>query len=110
MASGLSANEYSTPACSPTKSRSLPGERAMSKGCSNFRFGNARTTLKGGGGSGEPMTRDVVQGARVSFAGSGSLGLGGSAADWGAPRNESGHDGERQDQYGGIQAAPTSGA
>ena len=80
LASGLSANEYSTPACSPTKSRSLPGERAMSRGCSNFRFGNARTTLKGGGGSGEPTTREVVQGVRTSFAGSDSLGRGGSAA------------------------------
>src|SRR5262245_59362065 len=36
----------------------------MSRGWSNFRFGNARTTLNGGGGSGEPTTREVVQGTR----------------------------------------------
>ena len=42
----------------------------MSKGWSNFRFGNARTTLNGGGGSGEPTTREVVQGVRTAFAGS----------------------------------------
>src|SRR5262249_38511142 len=70
-----------TPACSPTKSRSLPGQRARSKGCSNFSLGNARTTLKGGGGSGEPTTREVVQGVRTDFAGWDSLGLGGSAAE-----------------------------
>src|SRR5262245_57910666 len=74
LASGLSVKEYSTPACSPTKSRSLPGHRARSKGCSNFRFGKARTTLKGGGGSGEPTTREVVQGVRAVFGGSDSLG------------------------------------
>src|SRR6266852_5319368 len=41
----------------------------MSKGCSNFSFGNARTTLKGGGGSGEPTTREVFQGVRADLAG-----------------------------------------
>src|SRR5438270_10264973 len=65
FASGLSEKEYRTPACSPTKSRSLPAQRARSKGCSNFSRGKARTTLKGGGGSGEPMTREVVQGIRA---------------------------------------------
>ena len=40
FASGLFANEYSTPACSPTKSRSVPGQRAMSSGWLNFTFGN----------------------------------------------------------------------
>jgi hypothetical protein len=46
----------------------------MSKGCSNFSFGKARTTLKGGGGSGDPTTREVVHGGRagVSFFFSGS--------------------------------------
>jgi hypothetical protein len=43
-------------------------------------FGNARTTLYGGGGSGEPTTREVFQGWRTGFAGPGSLGFGGSAA------------------------------
>src|SRR4051812_20069337 len=62
-------------------SRSLPGQRARSKGCSNFSFGNARTTLKGGGGSGEPTTREVVQGARGDFAVGASPGLGESATD-----------------------------
>src|ERR1700730_9978147 len=81
LASGVSANEYKTPACSPTKSRSLPGLRAMSKGFLNFRFGNARTTLKGGGGSGEPTTRDVTQGVRTDFAGQASLDGGDFAAD-----------------------------
>src|ERR1700730_6128120 len=81
LASGVSANEYKTPACSPTKSRSLPGLRAMSKGFLNFRFGNARTTLKGGGGSGEPTTRDVTQGVRTDFAGPASLDRGDCAAD-----------------------------
>src|SRR6202041_2492284 len=80
LASGLSANEYSTPACSPTKSRSLPGGRAMSKGCTNFTFGNARITLKGGGGSGEPTTLEVFQGMRIDLAGSASLDRTGSAA------------------------------
>ena len=42
----------------------------ISKGCSNFNFGNARTTLNGGGGSGEPTTREVVQGVRTDFGGS----------------------------------------
>src|SRR5271166_1161468 len=78
-ASGLLENEYNTPVCSPTKSRSLPGGRAMSKGCSNFRLGNARTTLKGGGGSGEPMTREVVQGIRADLAVSAFLSSDGSA-------------------------------
>src|SRR5438874_13733612 len=55
------------PSCSPTNSRSIPGVRAMSKGCLNFRFGNARTTLNGGGGSGEPTTRDVVHAFRADF-------------------------------------------
>src|SRR5438270_10206857 len=80
FASGLSEKEYRTPACSPTKSRSLPAQRARSRGCSNFRFGKARTTLKGGGGSGEPTTREVVQGVRTGFAGSASLGPDGPAA------------------------------
>src|SRR5205085_8467869 len=70
VASGVATNEESTPACSPTKSRSLPGARASSSGCKNFRFGNARTTLNGAGGSGEPTTREVVQGTRADFAGS----------------------------------------
>src|SRR5437899_2377845 len=43
----------------------------MSKGWWNFRFGKARTTLKGGGGSGEPTTREVVQGVRWGLGGSG---------------------------------------
>src|SRR5262245_58031208 len=51
----------------------------MSKGCSNFRLGNARTTLKGGGGSGEPMTREVVQGIRADLAAPAFLGSDGSA-------------------------------
>src|SRR5262245_43841737 len=51
----------------------------MSKGCTNFRLGNALTTLKGGGGSGEPTTREVVQGVRTDFGGSASV-LGGWAA------------------------------
>src|SRR5260370_31134874 len=42
----------------------------MSRGCSNFRFGNARTTLKGGGGSGEPTSRELVQGVRAGLVGS----------------------------------------
>src|SRR5437868_5940416 len=46
----------------------------MSSGCSNLRWGNARTTLKGGGGSGEPTTREVVQGWRTAFACSPALG------------------------------------
>src|SRR5207249_4307027 len=45
----------------------------MSSGCSNLRLGNARTTLKGGGGSGEPTTREVVQGWRTAFACSSAL-------------------------------------
>src|SRR5262245_27937101 len=48
--------------------RSLPGQRASSRGFSNFSCGNARTTLNGGGGSGEPTTRDVVQGTRAGSA------------------------------------------
>src|SRR5205823_14126841 len=44
------------------------------------RFGKARTTLKGGGGSGEPTTREVVQGLRTDLPGWGSLDWGGSAA------------------------------
>src|ERR1700720_3048412 len=52
------------------KSRSLPGGWAMSKGCSNFSFGNARTTLKGGGGSGEPTNREVVHCVRMGLVGS----------------------------------------
>src|SRR5271169_2529774 len=51
----------------------------MSKGCSNFKLGNARTTLNGGGGSGEPTTREVVHGFRSDFEVSAFLGLGGSA-------------------------------
>src|SRR5580704_9917098 len=68
------------PTCSPTKSRSLPGQRAISKGFLNLRFGNARTTLKGGGGSGEPTTREVVQGTRTGLAGATRLSAGGPAA------------------------------
>ena len=35
----------------------------------NFRLGKARTTVKGGGGSGEPTTREVVQGVRPGLPG-----------------------------------------
>ena len=52
----------------------------MSRGWSNFRFGNARTTLKGGGGSGEPTTREVVQGVRPDRVGSAFPGLPPSSA------------------------------
>src|SRR2546430_16278092 len=58
------------------KRRLLPGQRASSRGRSNFRFGKARTTLKGGGGSGEPTTREVVQGVRTGLAGSATAGPG----------------------------------
>src|SRR5437867_1468286 len=54
------------------KSLSLPGQRARSRGFFSFTFGNALTTLKGGGGSGDPTTREVLQGVR---------GLAGSAAE-----------------------------
>src|SRR3954452_9686823 len=53
----------------------------MSKGWSNFSFGNARTTSKGGGGSGEPVTREVVKGLRTDFVGSASPAVGGPAED-----------------------------
>src|SRR5262245_62389385 len=55
------------PACSPTKRRSLPGQRVTSRGFLNFRLGKARTTLKGRGGSGEPTTREVVHGVRAGL-------------------------------------------
>src|SRR5947209_7209648 len=57
------------------------GVRAMSKGFLNFRFGNARTTLNGGGGSGEPTMREVVQGARTAGAGPVCCAGGDCAAD-----------------------------
>jgi len=78
----------------------------MRKGCSNFSFGNTRTTLKGGGGSGEPTTGEEVQSVRKDVVGSASLGLGGSAAD--EPSLESGHEQERQGQHGQEQAMSAS--
>src|SRR5688500_7511075 len=60
--------EYSVPACSPTKRRSVPGQRAIRSGWSNFTSPSARTDLNFGGGSGDPVTFEVVQGAR--FGGS----------------------------------------
>src|SRR5262245_44596295 len=53
------------PSCSQTKRRSVPGARVMARGRLNFRPGNALTVLNGGGGSGWPTTRDVVQAARL---------------------------------------------
>src|SRR5262249_54417138 len=47
----------------------------MSRGWWNFRFGNARTTLKGGGGSGVPTTREAVQGVRPDRVGPAFPGL-----------------------------------
>src|SRR5215510_12648441 len=68
FASGLFAMEYNMPSCSPTNSRSLPGQRAMSVGWLIFTSGNTRADLKGGGGSGLPVIFDVVHG--LCFAGS----------------------------------------
>jgi hypothetical protein len=77
FASGLLAIEYSTPCCSPTNSRSVPGQRAMRSGWWNFASGKTRTDLNFGGGSGEPVTFDVVHGLRFGSD------FGSSAAAWG---------------------------
>src|SRR5256885_1176099 len=70
FASGLLASEYRTPSCSPTNRRSEPGQRAISSGWLNFAFGNTRTALYAGGGSGEPVTLEVVHGLRGAAFGS----------------------------------------
>src|SRR6266478_6023034 len=49
------------------KSRSVPGAFRSRSGLWNVSFGKARTILYGGGGSGEPVNRDVVQGARFEM-------------------------------------------
>src|SRR4051812_18834234 len=68
LASGRLATEYSTPSCSPKNRRSVPGQRAISVGWFAFTLGKARTDLNGGGGSGEPVTFEVVHGLRTSTA------------------------------------------
>src|ERR1700722_6680751 len=57
-----SGKEKILPACSPTKKRSPA--RAMRSGFLKESFGKARSILKGCGGSGEPITREVVQAVR----------------------------------------------
>src|SRR5216684_5293413 len=49
------------------KSRSVPGAFRSRSGLWNVSFGKARTILYGGGGSGEPVKRDVVQGTRFEM-------------------------------------------
>ncbi len=70
LASGLLASEYSTQSCSPTKKRSEPGACAIKSGWLNFALGNTRADLYFGGGSGLPVTFEVVHGCR--FPGTGS--------------------------------------
>src|SRR5438874_12721908 len=44
-----------------------PGSRAMAMGQRIFNFGKAFFARKGSGGFGEPTTREVVQGMRLSM-------------------------------------------
>src|SRR5262245_25753977 len=64
--SALGGKEKTLPYCSATNRRSEPGANAQSTGFRNCSFGNTRTTLNGGGGSGEPTIRDEFQGLRLA--------------------------------------------
>src|ERR1041385_798648 len=70
-------NDHIFPQLPATNRRLVPGAYVKSSGSSNFgSFGNATSVLYGGGGSGEPMTFDVVHGTRFSrpyFARTGCL-------------------------------------
>src|SRR2546430_2329526 len=64
-----------------TKRRFVPGAYVKSSGSSNLgSFGNAGSVVYGGGGSGEPITRDVVHGTRLSRPESLRTGLSGPSA------------------------------
>src|SRR5262245_4238906 len=73
-ASGLLGNEKILPPCSRTNSRAVPGARVRWSGLWNFSFGNAGTTRYGCGGSGLPVTFDVVHGTRGTAAGPAAVG------------------------------------
>src|SRR5438270_6201262 len=67
-ASFLLTKEKILPQRSATNRRLVPGAKVRSSGSSNLgSFGNAGSVVYGGGGSGEPITRDVVHGTRLSM-------------------------------------------
>ncbi len=53
----------------------MPGAWARSSGCLKVALGKTRAAVNGGGGSGEPTTREVFQGTRTGGA-SAALGAG----------------------------------
>src|SRR5438874_699760 len=66
--SRLLTNDQILPQRPATKRRLVPGAYVRSRGSSNLgSFGNAGSVVYGGGGSGEPITRDVVHGTRLSM-------------------------------------------
>src|SRR5579872_6511704 len=52
---------------SATARRLRPGTGARSRGSANFNLGKATAARNGAGGSGEPLTREVVHGTRFSM-------------------------------------------
>src|SRR5213595_129097 len=66
-ASLLLTNDQILPQRPATNRRLVPGAYVRSSGSSNFgSFGNAGSVRYHGGGSGEPITFDVVHGTRFS--------------------------------------------
>ena len=63
--SGVGFTTYSFPSGSETHHRGSPGGMSIATGFLNATFGNSRTLLYFGGGSGEPVTNGVVQGTRL---------------------------------------------
>src|SRR5947207_3429919 len=63
----LLTNDHTLPQRPATKRRFVPGANVRSSGSSNFgSFGNASSVVYGGGGSGEPLTLELVHGTRRS--------------------------------------------
>src|SRR4051812_34546169 len=78
--SGRFGNEKILPVCSNTNSRSVAGAFVMWSGFLNWSLGKARTTRYGCGGSGLPVTFEVVHGTRLSAAGPAAVGEVGQSA------------------------------
>src|SRR3954470_19585141 len=72
------------PVLSATIIRRLPGSSAMQTGLWNFSRGKTLLSRYGGGGSGEPTTREVVHGTRFVSPNGFSTGAG-SAPETSAP-------------------------
>src|SRR5207248_290707 len=64
---GSIEKENILPACSQTKKRLTPGAVVSRSGLLKVSLGNARSNLYGGGGSGEPCRRDIVQSVRLAI-------------------------------------------